>query len=393
MKNVYILDGARTPFGSFGGSLKDMEVSDLGSVAATAAIERSGIPADALEQAFFGNVIHSSENAPYLARHVALKSGVPEESPALTVNRLCGSGLQATISASQAILLDEASGVIAGGAENMSMTPHVVRDLRFNTIKMGVPHFEDVLSSTLSDPYIGLGMGITAENLAEKYEISRGEQEEFALISQQRAAEARSKGRFKKEIIAVSGKNGEVSLSEDEYIKPEANLEKMKKLRPAFKKDGSVTAATSSGINDGAAALVMGDDVLVERHGKKRLAKVVSWGISGVDPKIMGIGPVPATRQALKRAGLEMSDIDLIEINEAFAVQVLAVQRELGFEMERLNVNGGAIALGHPVGASGARLLLTLAYELREQGKRYGLASLCCGGGQGVSMIIENMEV
>ncbi|MGM9920835.1 MAG: thiolase family protein [Bhargavaea sp.] len=393
MKNVYILDGARTPFGSFGGSLKDMEVSDLGAVAATAAIERTGIPAAELEQAFFGNVIHSSENAPYLARHVALKSGVPEESPALTVNRLCGSGLQAAISASQAILLDEASGVIAGGAENMSMTPHVVRDLRFKMIKMGVPHFEDVLSSTLSDPYIGLGMGITAENLAEKYEISRGEQEEFALISQQRAAEARSKGRFKKEIIAVSGKNGEVSLSEDEYIKQDANLEKMKKLRPAFKKDGSVTAATSSGINDGAAALVMGDDVLVERHGKKPLAKVVSWGISGVDPKIMGIGPVPATRQALKRAGLEMSDIDLIEVNEAFAVQVLAVQRELGFQMDRLNVNGGAIALGHPVGASGARLLLTLAYELREQGKRYGVASLCCGGGQGVSMIIENLEV
>ncbi|MFC7364139.1 MULTISPECIES: thiolase family protein [Bhargavaea] len=393
MKNVYILDGARTPFGSFGGSLKDMEVSDLGAVAATAAIERTGIPAAELEQAFFGNVIHSSENAPYLARHVALKSGVPEESPALTVNRLCGSGLQAAISASQAILLDEASGVIAGGAENMSMTPHVVRDLRFKMIKMGVPHFEDVLSSTLSDPYIGLGMGITAENLADKYEISRGEQEEFALMSQQRAAEARSKGRFKKEIIAVSGKNGEVSLSEDEYIKQDANLEKMKKLRPAFKKDGSVTAATSSGINDGAAALVMGDDVLVERHGKKPLAKVVSWGISGVDPKIMGIGPVPATRQALKRAGLEMSDIDLIEVNEAFAVQVLAVQRELGFQMDRLNVNGGAIALGHPVGASGARLLLTLAYELREQGKRYGVASLCCGGGQGVSMIIENLEV
>ncbi|KZE38802.1 beta-ketoadipyl CoA thiolase [Bhargavaea cecembensis] len=393
MKNVYILDGARTPFGSFGGSLKDMEVSDLGAVAATTAIERSGIPSDELEQAFFGNVIHSSENAPYLARHVALKSGVPEESPALTVNRLCGSGLQAAINASQAILLDEASGVIAGGAENMSMTPHVVRDLRFKTIKMGVPHFEDVLSSTLSDPYIGLGMGITAENLAEKYEISRGEQEEFALMSQQRAAEARSKGRFKKEIIAVSGKDGAVALSEDEYIKPEANLEKMKKLRPAFKADGSVTAATSSGINDGAAALVMGDDALAERHGKKPLAKVVSWGISGVDPKIMGIGPVPATRQALKRAGLEMSDIDLIEINEAFAAQVLAVQRELGFEMKRLNVNGGAIALGHPVGASGARLLLTLAYELREQGKRYGLASLCCGGGQGVSMIIENLEV
>ncbi|SEI87209.1 acetyl-CoA acetyltransferase [Bhargavaea ginsengi] len=392
MKNVYILDGARTPFGSFGGSLKDIEVSDLGAVAAKAAIERSGIPAEELEQAFFGNVIHSSENAPYLARHVALKSGVPQESPALTVNRLCGSGLQAAISASQAIRLDEANGVIAGGAENMSMTPHVVRDLRFKTIKMGVPHFEDVLSSTLSDPYIGLGMGITAENLAEKYEISRGEQEEFALMSQQRAAEAQGKGRFNKEMIPVGGKNGEFLLAEDEYIKPDANLEKMKKLRPAFKKDGSVTAATSSGINDGAAALVMGDDVLVERHGRKPLAKVVSWGISGVDPRIMGIGPVPATRQALKRAGLEMSDIDLIEINEAFAVQVLAVQRELGFEVDRLNVNGGAIALGHPVGASGARLLLTLAYELREQGKRYGLASLCCGGGQGVSMVIENQE-
>lgn len=392
MKNVYILEGARTPFGSFGGSLKEVEVTELGTIAAKAAIERSGISADDVDQAIFGNVIHSSESAPYLARHVALKAGIPIESPALTVNRLCGSGLQAAINASQSILLDEANGVVAGGAENMSMTPHILRGLRFSTIKMGVPQFEDALISTLTDQYCGIGMGITAENLAEKYSISREEQEEFALESQQKAIEGRRSGRLSKEIVQVKGASGDQLLADDEFIRPSIDTEKMKRLKPAYKKDGSVTAATSSGINDGAAALILGNDSLIEKYGKTPLARVVSWGVSGVDPRIMGIGPVTSTRQALKRAGLEMKDIDLIEINEAFAVQVLSVQKELGFDMKKLNVNGGAIALGHPVGASGARILLTLAYELREQGKRYGVASLCCGGGQGVSMIIENME-
>ncbi|WP_053362649.1 thiolase family protein [Bacillus sp. FJAT-27251] len=392
MNNVYVIEGARTPFGAFGGSLRGTDVTQLGAIATTEALKRSKVPASEIDQAFFGNVIHTSANSPYLARHVSLKSGIPEATPALTVNRLCGSGLQAVVSAAQAISLNEASGAVAGGAENMSMSPHVVRDLRFKTFKMGVPHFEDVLSATLMDQYCGLGMGITAENLAEKYQIGRPEQEEYALLSQSRAAQAKEKGILAKEITPVLDEKGEVLLEEDEHPKPDTNIEKLRKLRPAFKKDGSVTAATASGINDGAAAVVLGDDQLIAKHNIKPLAKIVSWGIAGVDPKYMGIGPVPATKQALERANLQMEDIDIIEVNEAFAVQVLSVRKELGIDLEKLNVNGGAIALGHPVGASGARLLLTLAYELQRSNKQFGLASLCIGGGQGISVVIENMN-
>ncbi|KKK39901.1 beta-ketoadipyl CoA thiolase [Mesobacillus campisalis] len=392
MKNVYVIEGARTPFGAFGGSLRGTDVTQLGAIATTEALRRSKVPASEIDQTFFGNVIHSSANSPYLARHVSLKSGIPEATPALTVNRLCGSGLQAVVSAVQAISLNEASGAVAGGAENMSMSPHVVRDLRFKTFKMGVPHFEDVLSATLVDQYCGLGMGMTAENLGEKYQIGRSEQEEYALLSQSRAAQAKEKGILAKEITPVLDEKGEVLLEEDEHPKPNTNIEKLRKLRPAFKKDGSVTAATASGINDGAAAVVLGDDQLIAKHDIKPLARIVSWGIAGVDPKYMGIGPVPATKQALERANLQMEDIDIIEVNEAFAVQVLSVRKELGIELEKLNVNGGAIALGHPVGASGARLLLTLAYELQRSNKQFGLASLCIGGGQGISVIIENMN-
>ena len=392
MKNVYIIEGARTPFGTFGGNLRTTEVTDLGAIATKEALKRSKVPATAIDQSFFGNVIHTSTNSPYLARHISLKSGIPETTPALTVNRLCGSGLQAVVNAAQAIALNEASGAVAGGAENMSMSPHVVRDIRFNTIKMGVPHFEDVLSATLVDQYCGLGMGMTAENLAEKYEIARSEQEEYALLSQKRAAQAKEKGYLAKEIVPVISENGEVLLEEDEHPKPNSSLEKISRLRPAFKKDGTVTAATASGINDGAATIVLGDDQLISKHGIQPLARIVSWGIAGVDPKIMGIGPVPATKQALARANLQMEDIDVIEVNEAFAVQVLSVRKELGIDLEKLNVNGGAIALGHPVGASGARLLLSLSYELQRRNQQFGMASLCIGGGQGISVIIENMN-
>ena len=393
MKNVYILEGARTPFGSFGGSLKDIDVIDLGAAAAKEALTRSHVPAEDIEQAFFGNIIHTSTSSAYLARHISLKAGIPETTPALTVNRLCGSGLQAVVSAAQSILLDEANGALAGGAENMTQSPHVVRDIRFNTIKLGVPHFEDSLTATLTDQYCGIGMGVTAENLAEKYQISRAEQEEFALLSQKRTAEAKEKGILAEEIVPILNEKGEVVLGEDEYPKPETTLEKMQKLRPAFKKDGTVTAATASGINDGAGAVILGNDSLIEKHGIKPLARIVSWGIAGVDPRYMGIGPVPATLQALQRANLKLEDIDVIEVNEAFAAQVLSVKKELGIDLEKLNVNGGAIALGHPVGASGARLLLTLAYELKRRNKRYGLASLCIGGGQGITVIIENLHV
>lgn len=390
MKNVYVIEGARTAFGTFGGNLRNTEVTDLGAIATKEALKKSKVPVKDIDQTFFGNVIHSSANSPYLARHISLKAGIPETSPALTVNRLCGSGLQAVVNAAQAIRLDEASGAVAGGAENMSMSPHVVRDIRFNNIKMGVPHFEDVLSATLVDQYCGLGMGMTAENLADKYEISREEQEEYALLSQNRVSQAKEQGIFKREIAPVLDAKGELLLQEDEHHKPETTLEKIQRLRPAFKKDGSVTAATASGINDGAGALVLGDDHLIKKHGIQPLARIISWGIAGVDPKFMGIGPVPATKQALQRANLQMEDIDLIEVNEAFAVQVLAVKKELGFDLDKLNVNGGAIALGHPVGASGARLLLTLSYELQRRNKRYGLASLCIGGGQGIAVVIEN---
>ncbi|WHZ05239.1 thiolase family protein [Neobacillus sp. YX16] len=392
MKNVYVIEGARTPFGAFGGSLKNVDVTRLGVIATEEAVRRSNIPKEDIEQTFFGNVIHTSSNSSFLARHISLGAGIPETSPALTVNRLCGSGLQAVVNAAQAILLDEASGAIAGGSENMSMSPHVVRDIRFNNIKMGVPHFEDMLLSTLTDQHCGLGMGITAENLAEKYGISREEQEDFAILSQSRTQIAKEKGIFAEESAAVRDANGNIILAEDEHPKSDVTVEKLRRLRPSFKKDGTVTAATSSGINDGASALVLGDDKLIETHNVTPLARIVSWGIAGVDPTIMGIGPVPSTLQALKRANLKMKDIDVIEVNEAFAVQVLSVQRELGIDLEKLNVNGGAIALGHPVGASGARLLLTLAYELKRRNKRYGLASLCIGGGQGISVIIENVN-
>jgi acetyl-CoA acyltransferase 2 len=391
MKNVYVIEGARTPFGAFGGSLKNVDVTRLGVIATEEAVRRSNIPKEDIEQTFFGNVIHTSSNSSFLARHISLGAGIPETSPALTVNRLCGSGLQAVVNAAQAILLEEASGAIAGGSENMSMSPHVVRDIRFNNIKMGVPHFEDMLLSTLTDQHCGLGMGITAENLAEKYGISREEQEDFTLLSQSRTQIAKEKGIFAEETVAVRDANGNIILAEDEHPKPDVTVEKLRRLRPSFKKDGTVTAATSSGINDGASALVLGDEKLIEKHNVTPLARIVSWGIAGVDPTVMGIGPVPSTLQALKRANLQMKDIDVIEVNEAFAVQVLSVQRELGIDLEKLNVNGGAIALGHPVGASGARLLLTLAYELKRRNKRYGLASLCIGGGQGISVIIENV--
>jgi acetyl-CoA acyltransferase 2 len=393
MQNVYVIEGARTPFGTFGGKLKNVEVTDLGAIATKEALKRSKSPVESIDQTFFGNVIHTSSNSPYLARHISLKAGIPETTPALTVNRLCGSGLQAVINAAQAILLDEANGAVAGGAENMSMSPHVVRDMRFNNIKMGVPHFEDVLTSTLVDQYCQLGMGITAENLAERYQISREEQEDYALLSQSRTAQAKEKGIFSKEIVSVIDGNGEVLLGEDEHPKPETTWGKIRKMRPSFKKDGSVTAATSSGINDGAGAVVLGNDQFIEKYNIQPLATIVSWGLAGVNPKYMGIGPVPSTLRALERAKLQMKDIDLIEVNEAFAVQVLSVKKELGIDLEKLNVNGGAIALGHPVGASGARLLLTLTYELQRRGKRYGLASLCIGGGQGITVIVENVNV
>lgn len=391
MKEVYLLDGARTAFGSFGQAFRDVSATELGKVTAVEALKRANVEPSQINQVVYGNVIHSSTSAAYVPRHVALQAGVPIETPVLGVNRLCGSGLQAVVSAAQSIMLDEAEFALAGGTENMSQAPHSDFKSRFGGVKLGDLKLVDMLQSALTDEYAGCGMGVTAENLAKKYEITREDQDEYAKLSHERAEAAREK--FAEEIVPVEVKTrkGSITVDRDEHIKPETTMETLAKLRPAFLKDGSVTAGNASGINDGAASVVLASG---EQIGdRKPLAKIVSWGIAGVDPTIMGIGPAPASRMALERAGLSVADMDFVEVNEAFAAQYIAVEKELGLDRSKTNVNGGAIALGHPIGASGTRVLLTLAYELRRQGKRYGLASLCIGGGQGIAMIIENVNL
>ncbi len=392
MENVYLVNGARTAFGGFGGSFANVYATELGTATAIEALKRAKVKAEDINHVVYGNVIQSSVNAAYLARHIGLKAGVPKEVPALTLNRLCGSGAQAVVTAAQHILLGEADIVLAGGAENMSMAPFANFTQRFNGAKMGNLQFEDMLTATLTDQYTGAGMGMTAEKLAEQYSISREEQDAFAVESHQRAARAKENGVFAEEIIGVEVKNrkGSIVVDKDEHIKPEANTEALAKLRPAFKKDGTVTAGNASGINDGAASVVIAGQVAVDRHGLEPLARIVSWGVAGVDPTVMGIGPVPAIKQALKRANLSLEDIDLFEINEAFAAQYLAVEKELGLSSDKVNVNGGAVALGHPVGVSGTRILLSAAYELKRRGAKYAVASLCIGGGQGIAVVIEN---
>jgi acetyl-CoA acetyltransferase family protein len=389
MTGVYIIEGARTPFGSFLGGLKQVSSTMLGTAASKEAIKKAGVPAESIGQVVMGNVIHSNAEAAYLARHIGLYSGVPIEVPALTVNRLCGSGMQAVVSAAQSLLLNEADSALAGGAENMSMSPHADFKTRANGAKMGNISFEDMLLNTLTDAYTGNGMGITAENLSKKYEISRDAQDEYAALSHRRASEARESGRFSDEITPVETKKG--VIDKDEHIRPETTENTLSLLRTSFMKDGTVTAGNSSGINDGAASLVLGNESYLSRHSAKPLAEIISWGVCGVDPSIMGIGPVPAIQQALKRANLTLEEMDLIEVNEAFSAQYLAVEKELGLDRDKTNVNGGAIALGHPVGASGARLLLTLAYELKKRKLKYGVASLCIGGGQGIAMVIKSI--
>ncbi|MDM5338839.1 acetyl-CoA C-acetyltransferase [Fictibacillus enclensis] len=393
MTEVYVVEGARTPFGSFGKSLKNVSPIQMGTLTALEAMKRANIDPAQIGDVVYGNVIHSSIDAAYAARHVALKARVPETVPAMLVNRLCGSGLQAVISSALAIQTGDADLALCGGVENMSKSPHSTFNQRFQGQKFGNLEFEDMLLHTLTDQYIGCGMGITAENLAEKYSIKREEQDEYALLSHQRAAKAIREGRFTQETIpVVIEEKKSLTFTVDELVKPESTLQQLSALRPSFKKDGTVTAGNASGINDGAVSLVLAGEDSVKSKEVKPLARIVSWGISGVDPNIMGIGPVPASQKALAKATLSIEDMDLVEINEAFASQYLAVEKELSLDREKTNVNGGAIALGHPVGASGSRLLLTLAYELRNRGLRYGLASLCIGGGQGIAMIIENVS-
>ena len=393
MSEVYIVDGARTAFGKFGGSFANTSTTELGKATALEAFKRSNVEPEQIDHVVYGNVIHTQKSASYLSRHIGLYSGVPQEVPALTLNRLCGSGMQAVVSAAQHILVGDASIVLAGGAENMTQSPFSNFTQRFNGPKMGNLAFEDMLLATLTDQYTGTGMGMTAEKLAEIYEISREEQDLFALESNKRAAQAIANRIFAEEIVSVEvrTKKGSVLVSEDEHVKADVSLESMSLLKPSFKQDGTVTAGNASGINDGAASLIVAGKNAVEDYNLKPIARIVSWAVAGVDPTIMGIGPVPAIRKALERAELTLADIDIVEVNEAFAAQYLAVEKELGLDREKTNVNGGAIALGHPVGASGARILLSAAYELRRSNRKYAVASLCIGGGQGIAMVIEHV--
>jgi len=390
---IVVLPGARTPFGDFGGSLRDVSAVDLGIHAARGALERSGISPDQVDQVVFGNVIQTSGEDAYLARHVGLKVGCPIGVPALTVNRLCGSGLQAIVTAAQLIKLGEAEVVLAGGTESMSQQPHIIRGARWG-LKFRQGQLEDNLWLTLVDAYNKTPMAITAENLAARHGISRKEADDFAYVSQMRAAAAQQRGTFAEEIVpvTVTQRGRAVTVDRDEHIKPDTTVDQLAGLPPAFKENGVVTAGNASGINDGAAAVVVTTLKRARALGAAPLGRIVSWGVAGVDPDIMGIGPVPASRQALHRAGLRIQELDLVEINEAFAAQYLAVERELGLDRERSNVNGGAVALGHPVGASGARLCLTLLQELRRREGRFGLASLCIGGGQGIAMVVEALH-
>jgi acetyl-CoA acetyltransferase family protein len=389
LKDIVIVDGARTPMAEYNGHFTDISAIDLAAVAAKEALSRSGFAAEEMDHVIVGNALQTSGDAIYGARHVGLKAGVPNHVPALTVNRLCGSGIQSIINAAEQIELGEATAVLAGGMENMSQAPHVIRGAR-KGFKLGQGNIEDSLMVALLDTYAGLYMAQTSDNLAKKHSISREEQDEFALRSQTCAADAVKSGRLKEEIVPVPvGRKGEL-VTEDDHIRADTTMEGLAKLRPAFAKDGFVTAGNASGIVDGAAMLVVTS--ADKAKDKKPLGRIVSWGVAGCDPEIMGIGPVPATQIALKKAGMKLDDIDLIEINEAFAGQILAVAKELGLDKSKLNVNGGAIALGHPLGASGTRLLLTVLYELRRRKQKYGLASACIGGGQGIAMIVENVS-
>ena len=394
--DIAIVSGARTPFGRYCGKLKDFTAQELGAVAAKGAIERSGINSEEFDHAVFGNAQQTSGDALYGARHVGLRAGLPIETPALTVNRLCGSGMQSIVSAAQMIQTDEAKIVVAGGMEAMSQAPFVIRGRDGFTLAPG-GKLEDSLMVALLDSYCGLYMANTAELYGEQQGITRQAQDEFALRSQQTADAAYKEGRIQEELVPVALKNhkgeqtGEM-LAEDDHRRPQTTMEGLAKLKAAFGKNGTVTAGNASGIVDGGAAVVVMSLEDAGKRGLNPLGRIVNWGIAGVDPKLMGRGPVPATKVALQRAGLTLDYIDLIEVNEAFAAQYLAVEKELGLDREKVNVNGGAIALGHPLGATGTRLVITLLYELRRRKKKYGLATACIGGGQGIAMVVESFH-
>ena len=388
MKNVYIMSANRSAIGGFGGTLKSFCPVDLGTLVAKEAISRSGYDPKEIDHAVFGNVIHTEPRDMYVSRVIALQSGLSKDSAALTVNRLCGSGLQAIISAIQLLALEDASITMAGGVEVMSNGAHIIDGFRWGA-RMGDGKVHDMMLGALHDPFGHGHMGITAENISSRYQISRDMQDQFALTSQQRASKAIEDGVFKDQIlpIEIKTRKGIDIFQIDEHLKPNTTMESLSGLRTAFKKDGVVTAGNASGINDGASALILANEEKAKKG--KPLARIVSYGFGGVDPDEMGMGPVPATKMALNKAGLNVSDLDLIESNEAFAAQACAVNKQLGFDPEKVNVNGGAIALGHPVGATGAIIMTKLIYELRQRKGKYGLATMCIGGGQGIAVIIE----
>ncbi len=398
--DIVIVGGARTPMAEYVGTpgygkFKDLSAMELAAIASKAALERSKVAPDAIDHVVMGNALQTSVDALYGARHVGLKAGVPQHVPALTVNRLCGSGLQSIVSGAQLILLGEARTVLAGGMENMSQAPHVIHGMRAGVGFGQQQAIVDSLFASLLDPVGGLYMAQTAEKIAKRLGITREEQDAYALRSHQLGAKAVQSGRFAAEIVpvVVKGRKGDETVSTDDHIKPDTTLEGLAKLRAAFGKDGTVTAGNASGIVDGAAAVVVTSAAQAKAAGLDVWCHVRGWAYVGVDPTEMGIGPVPAIRKVCEQAGLKLDQIDLVEINEAFAGQYLGCEKELGLDRARCNVNGGAISLGHPLGASGTRLVLTLMHELRATKKRYGVASACIGGGQGIAVLIENASL
>jgi len=392
-REVWIVGAKRTAFGAFGGTLKDAKATDLGQAAAVAAIAQSGVPSQDFDQVIFGCVGQTTPEDIYCARHVGLLAGLPVGVPALTVNRLCGSGFQSLISAAQEIRTGDAQVCLVGGTESMSLAPHAVRGARWGLPLGKAPPLDDLLWSTLTDTYAGCSMGETAENVASLRGITRADADAYALSSQQRWAAADRAGHFADELIPfpVKTRKGPISFGRDEHPRPDTSAESLAKLTPVFRPGGTVTAGTASGISDGAAALVVVSRAFAEAKGLKPLGRLLAWGVAGVEPKLMGLGPVPAIQMALQRASLSLSQVDLFEVNEAFAPQVLAVIRELGLPTDRTNVNGGALALGHPLGASGARIAGHLLYELGRRGARVGVGAACIGGGQGIAVILESL--
>ncbi|MGB1035651.1 MAG: beta-ketothiolase BktB [Candidatus Puniceispirillales bacterium] len=390
MNQVYIVSATRSAIGSFGGTLKDMRPIDLGITIAKSAIAKSQIDKSAIQHAVIGHVIHTEAKDQYISRAISIGAGMPEQAPALTVNRLCGSGLQSIVSATQMIQLGDATAAMAGGVEVMSKGGYLLPAQRWGA-RMGDGKVDDMMLGALNDPFDIGHMGITAENVASDFDISRDDMDNFAAESQRRAAKAQAEGWFDSQItpVEISTRKSNITFDKDEYIRGDTSSDKLGSLRPAFQKDGAVTAGNSSGINDGSAMLILASEQMVNQHGLKPLAKIVSYGFGGVAPRIMGMGPVPATKMALEKSGLTISDLDVVESNEAFAAQACAVSKELGLPSDIVNPNGGAIALGHPVGATGSILMTKLVHELHRRSQRIGLATMCIGGGQGISVIID----